>query len=131
MVGRAFGHAGGRFAQQGFARGGFGRPMFFPGLGFLYFLLVAAFVALVVVAFWRIFSKAGFPGALSLLMLVPFVNVAAVAFLGFASWPALKQPVAPAPAAPAVEVAPPAAQVAATPPEEPAVAQDATAEKQD
>lgn len=47
-------------------------------------------VAVVVVPFWRIFAKAGFHGALSLLMLVPFVNVIMIFVLAFSEWPALK-----------------------------------------
>ena len=38
---------------------------------------------------WRIFKKAGYPGWLSLLLLIPFVNIAIIWFLAFASWPAL------------------------------------------
>jgi len=44
-------------------------------------------LALVIVPFWRIFTKAGFSGWLSLLMLVPLVNLLALYFLAFAEWP--------------------------------------------
>jgi len=54
-------------------------------------LLVTIFVAAVLVLpFWKIFSKAGFSGALSLLVLVPLVNVVMIFFLAFAQWPALQ-----------------------------------------
>ncbi len=43
----------------------------------------------IVWCFWRVFSKAGFPGELSLLMLVPFLNLFMLFFLAFARWPAL------------------------------------------
>ena len=47
-------------------------------------------IVLVVWPFWRIFSKAGLQGALSLLMLVPIVNMFVPLYLAFADWPALK-----------------------------------------
>ena len=62
---------------------------FVPGILELIVILVMG--AVIVVPFWRIFSKAGFPGALSLLMLVPLVNLIMIFVLAFAEWPALKQ----------------------------------------
>jgi len=44
-----------------------------------------------IVPYWKIFEKAGFAPALSLLMLVPLVNVVMLFFLAFADWPALKK----------------------------------------
>ena len=52
------------------------------------FLFMAA---LVVVPFWFIFSKAGHSSWLSLLMLVPVVNLVMLYFLAFSNWPALKK----------------------------------------
>lgn len=43
-----------------------------------------------VIAFWRICSKAGFPGALGLLMLVPIANIILPLYIAFAQWPALR-----------------------------------------
>lgn len=111
MMGRGFGGGGGfggRMAAGQFA----GHGGFFPFGGILLFLVWAALVALLVLAFWRIFAKAGFPGVLGLLMLVPVVNVGAVVYLAFAEWPALRKPEAgtsvstPVPAAPASVPAP-------------------------
>ncbi|MCL4424493.1 MAG: hypothetical protein M1299_01190 [Firmicutes bacterium] len=50
------------------------------------------FVFLIVVAglvppFWKIFQKTGYPGALSLLMLVPLANIFMLFFLAFTNWP--------------------------------------------
>jgi len=39
---------------------------------------------------WRICSKAGFPGALSLLILIPGLNLCLLFFLALAEWPALR-----------------------------------------
>jgi hypothetical protein len=50
--------------------------------------LVAIFVALpiFVIPYWRIFSKAGFAGALSLLMIVPLVNLIVLYVVAFSEW---------------------------------------------
>ncbi len=49
--------------------------------------IMLAVVAFAVLVWWKIFSKAGYPGALGLLMLVPLVNLGMMAFLAFARWP--------------------------------------------
>ena len=49
---------------------------------------ILAIGALWVMAWWNIFSKAGFPGAFSLLMLVPILNVFLFLMLAFFDWPA-------------------------------------------
>ena len=58
-------------------------------------LVVIFFVTLFVsvlpaIAFWRICSKAGFPGVLGLLMFVPIANVLLPLYLAFAEWPVLR-----------------------------------------
>lgn len=47
-------------------------------------------VLLTVIPFWKICAKAGFPGALSLVILVPFGNSILPFYIAFAEWPALK-----------------------------------------
>ena len=49
-------------------------------------------IVLVAVAYWKIWRKAGFSGAWSLLMFVPLVNLGAFLYLGFAEWPIHKRP---------------------------------------
>lgn len=67
----------------------------FPAVGVAFFavfgLFVLAMIALQVWVFWRIFSKAGHPGALSLLMLVPLVNVGMLIYLAVGEWPVLQE----------------------------------------
>jgi len=46
---------------------------------------------LMIVAYWKICEKAGFPGPLALLTLVPIANFILVLYIAFAEWPALKQ----------------------------------------
>jgi len=49
------------------------------------------FAILPVIAFWKICEKAGFNGALGLLMLVPFANAILPLYVAFAKWPVLEQ----------------------------------------
>jgi hypothetical protein len=57
----------------------------------LILVVILIFAAIVLFPYWRIFGKAGFPPALSLLMVIPLVNVIMLYFLAFAEWPSLKQ----------------------------------------
>jgi len=52
------------------------------------FIVLLLPLVLVVVPFWQIFKKAGFSPFLSLLMLIPLVNLIMLFVLAFASWPA-------------------------------------------
>jgi hypothetical protein len=62
------------------------------GIGPLHLLIVAA---VIIVPFWQIFSKAGYSGWLSFLMLLPFINLIALYVLAFSDWPALRKKAAP------------------------------------
>jgi len=44
-------------------------------------------VALMILPFWFIFSKAGYSKWLSLLMAIPIVNMVMLYFLAFSTWP--------------------------------------------
>lgn len=52
--------------------------------GLIWMLLMAA---IMVIPFWKLSSRLGYPGALGLLVLVPLVNLAFFYFLAFANWP--------------------------------------------
>lgn len=54
------------------------------GFGFIFMLLWAA---ILIFPFWRISERAGFPGWISLLILVPVVNIIYVYFLALSNWP--------------------------------------------
>ena len=54
-------------------------------MGGLWMMLIVG--GLVVVPVWRICTKAGFSGWLSLLVLVPIANLLLLYFLAFAEWP--------------------------------------------
>jgi hypothetical protein len=45
---------------------------------------------IIVIPFWKIFQKAGFNAMLSILMLIPFVNLIMIFYLAFTEWPVLK-----------------------------------------
>ena len=57
------------------------------GLRFLVMLLVAAIIILP--PFWKIFSKAGFSGWISLLMLIPMLNLIVLYVVAFSDWSSL------------------------------------------
>ena len=54
-------------------------------------LMMLVFAALIIVPFWFIFKKAGYSQWLSLLMVVPIVNVVMLYFLAFSDWPRLRE----------------------------------------
>ena len=55
----------------------------------LIFSLIAIIFAVVI--YWRIFAKAGYSGALGLLMFVPIVNIIMLCILAFGEWPIYKE----------------------------------------
>jgi hypothetical protein len=55
-------------------------------------LIIIAFLGIIfVLPYWKIFSKAGFSGWLSLTQIIPFINIIMVFYLAFAEWPIYKQ----------------------------------------
>jgi hypothetical protein len=54
--------------------------------------LFLMFVGLLYVAsFWQLFKKAGYVPAVSLVMIVPYLNILAFLWLAFSDWPVLKR----------------------------------------
>jgi hypothetical protein len=49
-------------------------------------VLTVVLLPLIVIPYWKIFSKAGFSGALSLLMLVPLANIVVLYYVAFSEW---------------------------------------------
>jgi|SRR5205809_5621326 len=59
-------------------------------------LIIGLVISLVIFIFaiiiwWRIFAKAGYSGALGLLMFVPLANIIVLLVLAFARWPIQKE----------------------------------------
>ncbi|HLX26106.1 MAG TPA: hypothetical protein VKR05_03875 [Candidatus Cybelea sp.] len=84
---------------------------------FIYIIVICAVVAFTLWVYWRIFAKAGYNGALSLLNLVPGIGpLICMLILGFGRWPIEDQlaalqggavaPTMPPPAAPGTSVMP-------------------------
>jgi hypothetical protein len=71
------------------------QPNAAPVFGAIFTIIMIFFVLIVtiiqIVAFCKIFSKAGFSWALGLLMLVPIANIIMFFFLAFADWPILRE----------------------------------------
>jgi hypothetical protein len=60
---------------------------FFAAYGI--FVLIVLIISIVI--YWRIASKAGYPGAYSLLMLIPLVNLIVLLIFAFGEWPIERQ----------------------------------------
>jgi hypothetical protein len=56
----------------------------------LWFLWMVLVGVIAVLPFWKICQKAGFTPVLSLLMLIPFINLITIYYIAFTEWPALK-----------------------------------------
>jgi uncharacterized membrane protein len=59
-------------------------------------LALAGIIALIPIVFiiiisWKIFSKAGYSGALGLLMFVPIANIIVLCVLAFSEWPIYRE----------------------------------------
>lgn len=54
-------------------------------------LMMVLFFVVAVLPFWMISTKAGFPGWISLAILIPVLNLIFLFFLAFADWPALRR----------------------------------------
>ncbi|HME81901.1 MAG TPA: hypothetical protein VKF82_07470 [Candidatus Eremiobacteraceae bacterium] len=53
----------------------------------VWFLVILAIMAFSIWIYWRIAVKAGYPGAYSLLMLVPVANLVLLVVFAFTDWP--------------------------------------------
>ncbi len=56
-------------------------------IGPIEFLIPLLMLGFFIYCYWRIWSKAGFNGAWSLLLLVPLANLGSIIYLAFAKWP--------------------------------------------
>src|SRR5947209_3803995 len=66
----------------------------YSGLGAslaIFFIIGIGSLVLSIVIFWRIFSKAGYSGAMSLLLFVPIANIIVLCILAFGQWPIYRE----------------------------------------
>ncbi len=61
------------------------------GLGPTELLTLAVIGAIMILPYWKIFQKAGFPGALALTQIVPLVGLLVLFYVAFAEWPIHRQ----------------------------------------
>ena len=61
--------------------------MYDGGFSFWHWSFLVVYAVLIIVPFWRIFPRAGWPSALSLLMIVPLLNLLLLWGLAFKRWP--------------------------------------------
>jgi hypothetical protein len=54
-------------------------------------IISLVFIVLAAIIYWKIFSKAGYSGAIGLLMFVPIANLVVLLMLAFAEWPIYKE----------------------------------------
>jgi hypothetical protein len=63
-----------------------------PLIGMCFVLFIYLMIAvLFVVVYCKIYSKAGYPWAMGLLMLIPIVNIVMMLILAFSEWPIQRQ----------------------------------------
>jgi hypothetical protein len=58
---------------------------------FLSLIFLVGIFGLIGAIWWKIFSKAGYNGAMGLLMFVPIVNLIMIGVLAFSEWPIQKE----------------------------------------
>ncbi len=55
-------------------------------------LMFLVMLPIVVIPYWKIFSKAGFSGWLSLLMFLPLINLIVLYIVAFSDWKTISKP---------------------------------------
>jgi len=63
-------------------------PVYMGSFGLFMWLIMAV---VIILPFWFIFSKTGYSGWLSLLMVVPIINIVTLYFLAFSTWPSQRE----------------------------------------
>ncbi|RVU32892.1 hypothetical protein [Neptunomonas marina] len=53
------------------------------------YIIIVSIWALIAFAGWRVFSRAGFKGAMGILFLIPVANFVALLYLAHKDWPAI------------------------------------------
>ena len=68
-----------------------GTSALFGGSLLVTLIITVAAIVFGIIIWWRIFSKAGYNGAMSLLLFIPIANLIVICMLAFAEWPILKE----------------------------------------
>ena len=64
-----------------------GRVRNMGGLSFWHLIVFVIVIASAVIPMWKILPRAGLPGALAILMILPLANFALLWFVAFKKWP--------------------------------------------
>jgi hypothetical protein len=67
------------------------RRKMFRSIGLPELLVIVIVIGCLILPFWKILEKAGYPGVMGLMMLVPFLNFVMLLYLAFSDWPVLRQ----------------------------------------
>ena len=61
--------------------------------GLVLFILIVSLASIIfaIIIYWRIVSKAGYNGAMSLLLFIPIVNLIMIIIFAFSEWPIQKE----------------------------------------
>ena len=54
-------------------------------------IIAIAVAVVMIIAWWKIFAKAGYNGALALLNLIPFAGIVLILWFAFTDWPIEKE----------------------------------------
>lgn len=65
--------------------------LMFAGLGLVFVFISLLTTLIFIIPMWKIYTKTGQSGALSLLWLVPIVNLIMLYVLAFGNWPVLQE----------------------------------------
>ncbi len=64
--------------------------MFFNTMWVGHWLWMLVIAIIVIIPTWRISQRAGYPGWIGVLVIIPMVNLAFLYFIAFSNWPADK-----------------------------------------
>jgi hypothetical protein len=84
-------YGGAHFSPGSYGHGGGQEAIAAMVVMFVVLLIVIPLLVLQIIAWWKICTKAGYSGWLSLLMLVPVANLVWFLILAFGDWPVLKE----------------------------------------
>jgi hypothetical protein len=65
--------------------------LFQPAHLILLAVVLPVFLIVAILPYWKIFGKAGFPPAISLLMYIPLVNLIVLYYVAFTDWKPVRQ----------------------------------------
>jgi hypothetical protein len=65
---------------------------FLPAFMGVIFIFMIVAIVVMIIPYWKIFQKAGFPPALSLLVFIPLANIIVLYYVAFTDWKVVPAP---------------------------------------